>query len=69
MRALLDAFVVGIIGSLIVGVGLYWPVMLILGALHSQPGMEWVPALGWWPTLLSIVLLHIVIPTSSTTSD
>ena len=45
---------------------LFWPAMILLGALHSQPGLQWVPALGWWPTLLVVLLLRCLIPTPDT---
>jgi len=61
--------VVSVLGYVLVAalsaVMLFWPVMILLGAVHSQPGLEWVPALGWWPTLLVVLLLHCLIPSRS----
>jgi len=42
---------------------LFWPVMLLLGAVHSY--LPWVPALGWWPTVLVVALLGLLIPVGS----
>jgi O-antigen ligase len=45
---------------------LFWPVMILLGMAHAQiPG---IPALGWWPTLVVVALLGLLIPTSTNTS-
>jgi hypothetical protein len=43
--------------------------MIIIGAIHSQPGLEAVPALGWWPTLLIIAVLNLLIPTADRKKD
>lgn len=39
---------------------LFWPTMLMLGVVHSIPGLEWVPALGWDHTFLVIVLISLL---------
>lgn len=39
---------------------LFWPTMLMLGVVHSIPGFEWVPALGWNHTFLIIVLISLL---------
>lgn len=35
-----------------------WILMLLLGAVHSFA--EWVPALGYWQTVLVVLLVQIV---------
>jgi hypothetical protein len=37
-----------------------WPVMLVLGALHSSEGLGFVPALGFWQTLGSLFIIAAV---------
>lgn len=39
---------------------LFWPTMLMLGVVHSIPGFDWVPALGWDQTFLVIVLISLL---------
>lgn len=53
-------------GSIFYAVILFWPAMLLFGALHSW--LLWVPALAWQPTFLVIALLYLLIPTSSISS-
>lgn len=57
-----------LVGGLLYATILFWPTMLIFGALHSW--VVWVPAFGWQPTFLILVLLYLLIPTASgSTSD
>lgn len=49
------------------GLLLFWPTMILLGALHTY--LSWVPPLGWWPTVLVLALLGLLIPTNSTSKD
>jgi len=45
---------------------LFWPTMVVLGALHTQ--IPAVPALGWWATFLLVAALGLLVPTSDQTS-
>jgi len=45
-----------------------WPAMLLFGAVHHDV-FSWVPALSLWQTFLVVMLLHCLIPTSSTSSS
>ena len=42
---------------------LFWPTMLLLGAVHSY--LPAVPALGWAATFFVVALLSVLIPTGS----
>jgi len=44
---------------------LFWPVMLLLGALHNQVGFEWVPAPGWQTSLIIVAVLYLLLPHGS----
>lgn len=44
---------------------LFWPVMILLGALSAH--VAWIPALGWGATWMLIALITLLIPTSGTT--
>lgn len=48
---------------------LFWPFMLLVGALHNQPGWEWVPAIGWWVSMLILAIASFLIPASSSSSS
>ena len=48
------AFAIGIIVTGLTA----WILMLLLGAVHSFA--EWVPALGYWQTVLVILLVRVV---------
>jgi hypothetical protein len=45
---------------------LFWPTMLLLGAVHSHIAM--VPSLGWQATFLVVWLLGLLIPVSTSTN-
>ena len=47
---------------------LFYPVMLLLGAAHSYPGLEWVPALGWTASFFLVALISVIVPVSTSTS-
>lgn len=42
---------------------LFWPTMLLLGAVHSH--LPWVPPLGAVATFLVVALISVLIPTSA----
>jgi len=46
---------------------LFWPTMLLLGAVHSY--IPAVPSLGWQATFLVVMLLGLLIPVSASTSS
>jgi len=46
---------------------LFWPTMLLLGAVHSY--IPVVPSLGWQATFLVVMLLGLLIPVSASTSS
>jgi len=48
---------------------LFWPFMLLVGALHNQPGWEWVPAIGWWVSVLILAIASFLLPSSSAASS
>lgn len=54
-------------GALLYALILFWPVMLLLGALHTW--LLWVPALGWQPTILALAVLYLLIPTGSSSTS
>ena len=45
------------------GLFLFWPVMILLGAVHSH--IAWVPALGWQATFLVVALLTLLLPSDA----
>jgi len=56
--------VAAVIGVVALGVVLMFisafPVMLVLGALHSSEGLGFVPALGFWQTLGSLFIVATI---------
>lgn len=58
----LFAPLIALVEAALRGVVLFWPVMILMGALHSY--VPAVPALGWFPCLLLVALLGLLIPTS-----
>lgn len=56
-----------LVSGLLYAVILFWPTMLVFGALHSW--LVWVPALGWQPTFLVLALLYLLIPTTSSSTS
>lgn len=70
MEALLTLLLVPLFatfGAAIAAVLMFWPVMLIFGALHSY--LAWVPAIGWQPAMLVVALFALLIPTASNSKD
>lgn len=57
-----------LLGAGVYALILFWPVMLLLGALHNQVGFEWVPAPGWQTTMLIVALVFLLIPNSANTN-
>jgi hypothetical protein len=67
MLALLAASpLLALVGALFSGAVLFWPVMLLLGAVHTH--LPWVPPLGAGPTFLVVALLYLLIPTGTASS-
>jgi hypothetical protein len=62
-------FVLAPVFALISSMLIAWPVMLLVGALHHQPGFEAVPAIGFLPTLLIVAIIRLVLPASTSTSS
>lgn len=58
--AFLFAPLLSLFGALIRAVMLFWPTMILLGAVHSH--LDWVPALGADATFLVVALLSLLIP-------
>lgn len=58
--------VLSLFGALARGALLFWPTMILLGALHSF--VPEVPALGATPTFFLVALLGLLIPTSTGTN-
>ena len=52
-----------LVGAFLRALLLFWPTMILLGAVHSHiPG---VPALGWQATFFVVAVLGLLIPTGS----
>lgn len=66
IRTILEFVLMDLITSLLVSFIASYPIMLVLGVLHSQ----WyqIPAFGWWATYLIVVVWLMVISTVSTFS-
>ena len=52
-----------LVGAILRAVWLFWPTMIVLGAVHSY--LPYVPALGWQPVFWIVALLALLIPTST----
>lgn len=62
------AYLVTLIDRLLLALLTSWPVMMLLGAVHSQ--IPQVPAFGYWATLLILATLALVsILTTSISQD
>ena len=46
---------------------LFWPTMLLLGAVHSH--IPAVPSLGWQATFLVVALIGLLVPVSASSSS
>lgn len=71
--AALAVFGLVILGPLLALIGafgralmLFWPTMLLLGAVHSY--LPVVPALGWSATFFVVALISVLIPTGGSTN-
>lgn len=64
---ILIAILLAVFGSILFAflraVILFWPTMLLLGAVHTY--IPIVPSLGWQATFLLVALLSLLIPTST----
>lgn len=56
-----------LLGAAFTATVLFWPAMLFIGALHSF--IPVIPALGWQATWLLIAVLHLILPSASTSSN
>ena len=72
--AALAVFGLVVLGPLLALIGafgralmLFWPTMLLLGAVHSY--LPAVPALGWSATLFVVALISVLIPTGVSTTS
>lgn len=63
---LLATPLIALFGSFVYAAILFWPTMILLGAVHSW--LPWVPALGATPTFLVLALLYLLIPTKGSSS-
>ena len=54
-------------GAFVRALILFWPTMILLGAVHSYIPM--VPSLGWQATFLVVMLLGLLIPHGSTSAS
>jgi len=52
-----------LIGAALRAAWLFWPTMIVLGAVHSY--LPYVPALGWLPVFWIIAALALLIPTGA----
>jgi hypothetical protein len=64
---LASAPVLALLGAFLRAVVLFWPTMLLLGAVHSH--LDWVPPLGAAATFLVVALISLLVPTGDTSSD
>jgi hypothetical protein len=58
---------IGLVNAVIRASALFWPTMILLGAVHS--GIPAVPALGWELTWLVVALITVLVPFASSGSD
>jgi len=58
--------VFSLLGAFLRALMLFWPTMLLLGAVHSY--LPSVPALGWSATFFVVALISVLIPTGISTS-
>lgn len=55
--------VAGFVGAFLRAAVLFWPTMVMLGAVHSY--LPFVPALGWTATFFVVALVSLLIPTTT----
>jgi hypothetical protein len=65
--ALLSTPLLALLGGLFRAVILFWPTMLLLGAVHSH--LSWVPPLSAVATFLVVALISVLLPGSGSSSD
>jgi hypothetical protein len=58
-----------LVQALFRGLILGLPVMLVLGWLHTNPALAWIPDLGFWASAGIVAILSLLIPTSSSSSS
>jgi hypothetical protein len=46
---------------------LFWPTMLLLGAVHSH--IPAIPSLGWQATFLVVALISLLVPVATSSSS
>ena len=63
LAALAAAPVLALANALLRATILFWPTMLLLGAVHSH--LPWVPPIGAGATFLVVALVTLLIPTDS----
>lgn len=56
-----------LLGAVLRAALLFWPTMLLLGAVHSH--LSWVPPLGAVATFLVVALISILVPTGTSSND
>jgi cell division protein FtsX len=56
----LGVFIGLLVAVAALNVAIAYPLMLVLGALHSSTGLAVVPALGFWQTLGSLFVIGCV---------
>lgn len=56
-----------LIGAALRGVVLFWPTMLLFGAVHSH--LSWVPPLSAAASFLVVALISLLIPTGDGSND
>ncbi len=54
--------VIALFGAVVRALFLGWPVMLLLGAIHTVPELYWVPPLSFWATMGVVAVLGLLIP-------
>lgn len=70
LLALLLPPVLVVLGAVVRGVFLAYPVMILAGALHSVAALSFVPALGFWPSAGVVALLGLLfIPVVNSSKD
>lgn len=58
--------VIALFGSLFRALVLFWPVMVLSGALHAH--YPAAPALGWEASFFLVAVLSLIIPISTTST-
>lgn len=69
LLVLLFAPVLVLLSSVVRGLFLAYPVMILAGVLHSVAALSFVPALGFWPSAGVVALLGLLVPTGNSSKD